>query len=518
MATSRQSKYKVVKEYNEPIEAPDLTAKSWLRWIWKQLTSMKVALFLLLLLAAASVPGSIYPQRSADPNGVALYFKNNPETAKWLDRFQLFDVYSSNWFSSIYILLFISLIGCVLPRVAVHYKALRSDPPEAPTNLSRLPEYKKLEITKTDLSSAVDYFKENKYRVVVTKNEIRAEKGYLRETGNLFFHLSLLGVLISVGLGGALNYSGQRVLVEGETFVNNEAGFDTLSKGFWFDTKNLTPFSLKLDSFMTTYDYKNPANYAKPLDFRATVTSTLCSSQDYPNKTIRIVTSPIGGGNDFPARLIAAALTAPMGQQIVVDNRPTVLIADIVAKSPPDGYTLLLTGSAHWIGPLVEKMNYDAVRDFAAVTLTSTVPLALVAHPSFAAGNAAELIAQARARPGAIDFTSTGVGSAQHLAMEFFIDLAGIRMNHVPHKAMGQAIADVARARHQLDIDPIRLIDRRHVRVFVRQGTHSAAGAAACAAAAASRRFFISRSMRRSSSYIRSRLLPSHRRFCTWSS
>ena len=275
MATSRQSKYKVVKEYNEPIEAPDLTAKSWLRWIWKQLTSMKVALFLLLLLAAASVPGSIYPQRSADPNGVALYFKNNPETAKWLDRFQLFDVYSSNWFSSIYILLFISLIGCVLPRVAVHYKALRSDPPAAPTNLSRLPEYKKLEIAKADLSSAVDYFKENKYRVIVTKNEIRTEKGYLRETGNLFFHLSLLGVLISVGLGGALNYSGQRVLVEGETFVNNEAGFDTLSKGFWFDTKNLTPFSLKLDSFMTTYDYKNPANYAKPLDFRATVTSTL---------------------------------------------------------------------------------------------------------------------------------------------------------------------------------------------------------------------------------------------------
>ena len=100
---------------------------------------MKIALFLLLLLAAAAIPGSIYPQRSADPNGVALYFKNNPELAKFLDTLQLFDVYASSWFSAIYLLLFISLIGCLLPRIAVHYKALRELPPEAPTNLSRLP-------------------------------------------------------------------------------------------------------------------------------------------------------------------------------------------------------------------------------------------------------------------------------------------------------------------------------------------------------------------------------------------
>ena len=80
-------------------------------------------------------------------------------------------------------------------------------------------------------------------------------------------------------------------------------------------------------------------------------------AQEYPVKPIRLVTSPIGGGNDFPARLIAAAIAGPLGQQIVVDNRPTVLIADIVAKSPPDGYTLLVTGSAHWLGPLFEKVK-----------------------------------------------------------------------------------------------------------------------------------------------------------------
>src|SRR5215210_5452949 len=87
-------------------------------------------------------------------------------------------------------------------------------------------------------------------------------------------------------------------------------------------------------------------------------------TQTYPSKPIRIVTSPAGGGNDLPARLIARALSGPLGQQLIVDNRPTILIADIVAKAPPDGYTLLVTGSAHWIGPLVDKTSYDPIKDF----------------------------------------------------------------------------------------------------------------------------------------------------------
>ena len=273
MSSSRQSKYVVRKEYSEPIEAPDLSLKSWARWLWRQLTSMRIALFLLLFLAIASVPGSVFPQRSADPNGVVLYFKNNPDLATWLDNFQLFDVYSSTWFSAIYILLFISLIGCVIPRVGVHYKALRSDPPAAPTNLSRLPSYKKLDATEKNLEEAIEYLKNRKFKVVSTKTEIRAEKGYLRETGNLFFHLSLIGVLIAVGLGGGLSYAGQRVLVEGETFVNNEASFDYFAPGLLFDKNNLEPFSLRLESFKTTYDFKNPNNYGKPMDFKATVTT-----------------------------------------------------------------------------------------------------------------------------------------------------------------------------------------------------------------------------------------------------
>jgi len=276
----------VIKEYNEPIEAPDLSVKSWLRWIWKQVTSMQLAIILLLLLAAAAIPGSIFPQRSADPNGVLLFFRNNPTSSPWLDKLQLFDVYSSSWFSSIYLLLFISLIGCVLPRVGVHYKALRAEPPVAPTNLARLPEYKKIETT-NNIELAVQFLKSKRFKIIATNDEIRSEKGYLRETGNLIFHISLIGVLISVGLGSALSFSGQRVLVEGDTFVNNEASYDSLSPGLLYKTASLTPFSIHLDSFSTKYDYLNPTNYGRPLEFDAKVTSTLSSGKSQET-TIRV--------------------------------------------------------------------------------------------------------------------------------------------------------------------------------------------------------------------------------------
>ena len=111
----------------------------WPRWFWRQLTSMRTALFLLLLLAIAAVPGSVYPQRSADPNGVRIFFDNNPDIAEVMDDFQLFDVYTSVWFSAIYILLFVSLVGCVVPRTKVHFEALKAQPVQTPQNLKRMP-------------------------------------------------------------------------------------------------------------------------------------------------------------------------------------------------------------------------------------------------------------------------------------------------------------------------------------------------------------------------------------------
>jgi cytochrome c biogenesis protein len=246
---------------------------------------MRTALLLLLLLAAASVPGSIYPQRSADPNGVVKYFDDNPELAAVLDFFQLFDVYTSIWFSAIYILLFASLVGCVLPRTKIHYEALKAEPVQTPTNLSRMPVYEQVvSVSPADpTETAKRLLTKQGYRVIQRGDSISAEKGYLRETGNLVFHFSLVGVLIAIGIGGGLSFSGQRVLAEGDTFVNNLAGFDSLSPGTFFNPDNLAPLSVSLDKFEVDYDFKNETNIGAPLDFRATV--TVRSPEDQVGKT-----------------------------------------------------------------------------------------------------------------------------------------------------------------------------------------------------------------------------------------
>ena len=166
-------------------------------------------------------------------------------------------------------------------------------------------------------------------------------------------------------------------------------------------------------------------------------------AQNYPAKSIRIVTSPAGGGNDFPARLIARALSGPLGQQIVVDNRATILIADIVRQAPPDGYTLLVTGSAHWIGPLISKVTYDPVRDFAPITLIDRAPSVLVVHPSMPLKSVKELIALAKARPGEMNFSVGGPGSSGYLGALLFNHMAGVNIVSVPYKGTAPAMIDM---------------------------------------------------------------------------
>jgi len=175
----------------------------------------------------------------------------------------------------------------------------------------------------------------------------------------------------------------------------------------------------------------------------ATQIAALACAQNYPAKPIRIITSPAGGGNDFPARLIAQALARPLGQQIVVDNRPTILIADIVAKAPPDGYTLLVTGSAHWIGPLLEKVNYDAIRDFAPITLIDRAPSVLVVHPSMPLKTVKQFIALAKSRPNALNFSVGGPGSSGDLGALLFNHIAGVKIVRVPYKGTAPALIAV---------------------------------------------------------------------------
>ena len=248
---------------------PELGAVGFLRWIWRQLTSMRIALILLLLLGVAAIPGSIFPQRSQNPMKVQEFFTNNPQLARWLDRVKIFDVYSSPWFSAIYLLLFISLVGCVLPRTLEHLKAIGAKPPLTPKFLDRMEFHNDLDQNPSSLDVAEKWLKKNHFRVRREANSISAEKGYLRETGNLLFHLSLLLILVAVGVGSLYGSKGEAILNVGERFINTPTSYDNITFGKFQREGSLIPFSLNITNFVATYD---PATNA-PTDYKLTVQS-----------------------------------------------------------------------------------------------------------------------------------------------------------------------------------------------------------------------------------------------------
>ena len=229
-----------------------LDTRSFLRWCWRQLTSMRTALILLLLLAVAAIPGSLFPQRSQNPIQVKQFFAENPETAIWLDRLSLFNVFSSPWFSAIYLLLFISLIGCVLPRSIEHLKAIGAKPPLTPKYLDRMEFY--TEIKKIDLDKVEKFLRKKHFRIRRDENSISAEKGYARETGNLLFHLSLVLILLAVGIGSLLGSRGDAIVNVGDRFINTPTSYDILSFGKYQAEDSLPPFSLTVTDFKAEYD------------------------------------------------------------------------------------------------------------------------------------------------------------------------------------------------------------------------------------------------------------------------
>ena len=173
--------------------------------------------------------------------------------------------------------------------------------------------------------------------------------------------------------------------------------------------------------------------------------------QNYPNKPIRILTAGVGGASDTVARMVGQGLVENLGQQVVVDNRPTIISGVIAAKSLPDGYNILCTGIAHWLAPLLQPgVGYDPIKDFSAVTLAVTSPNVLVVPSSLAPNSVKELIALAKASPGKLNFASTAIGSAPHLAGELFKSMAGVDIVHVPYKANGPALTDLVAGRVQM--------------------------------------------------------------------
>ena len=176
------------------------------------------------------------------------------------------------------------------------------------------------------------------------------------------------------------------------------------------------------------------------------------AAEHWPQRPLRIVTSEPGGGSDFTARVVAQGLSMSLGQQVIVDNRVGgVIIADIAAKSAPDGYTLFTYSSTLWLIPFMRRETpYDPVKDFAPVTLIGSSPMVLVTHPSVAATSMKELIALAKAKPGELNFASGPSGAIPHLAGELFKAMAGINIVHIGYKGVGLAVTDVIGGRIQM--------------------------------------------------------------------
>ncbi|WP_425484411.1 cytochrome c biogenesis protein ResB [Cellulomonas humilata] len=300
--------------FMEPTEAPTSTPPTlptlglvgWLRWAWRQLTSMRVALLLLMLLAVAAVPGTVWPQRAQDTAKVATYISDHPTTGPWLDRLGFFDVYSSVWFSAIYLLLFVSLVGCILPRTKVHLAGVRGRPPRAPRRFARFPAQGSGSVAVSPAQAAEDSVAVLRrgwrwlpfvptYRVD-TRDEgggtwsVSAERGYLRETGNLVFHLALVGLLISVATGQVLHYRGQAIVVQGRGFANAQVDYDTFEQGTAYSPSSLVPFTLRLDEFESRFDPET----LQSRDFTAHV--TLTNPGEEPTEETIKVNHPLDAG------------------------------------------------------------------------------------------------------------------------------------------------------------------------------------------------------------------------------
>jgi cytochrome c biogenesis protein len=232
----------------------ELTARELARWSWRQVTSMRTALVLLLLLALASIPGSVIPQDNIDSLAVSQWRDNHPRLAPIWDRLDLFDVYGSVWFSAIYILLMISLVGCIIPRLFVYARALRAKPPRAPRNLSRLPEstsYTTDEDPDVVLARAAETLRARRFRIDRGTDAVAAERGHLREAGNLLFHLAVIVVLVGVAAGSLFGYKGGVILLNGDDygFSNNLTQYDDFAPGALFDPDVMEPFSFSITDF-----------------------------------------------------------------------------------------------------------------------------------------------------------------------------------------------------------------------------------------------------------------------------
>ncbi|BDB40415.1 MULTISPECIES: cytochrome c biogenesis protein ResB [Mycobacterium] len=229
---------------------------------WRSLTSMGTALVLLFLLALAAIPGALLPQRSLNAGKVEEYVHTHPMIGPWLNELQAFDVFSSFWFTAIYVLLFVSLVGCLTPRIVEHARSLRAQPVAAPRNLARLPKHAEAQVhdASPDELAATVTGRLRGWRTAIRHHEnsveVSAEKGYLREFGNLVFHFSLLGLLVAVAVGKLFGYEGNVIVIAdgGPGFCSaSPAAFDSFRAGNTVDGTSLHPICVRVNDFAANY-------------------------------------------------------------------------------------------------------------------------------------------------------------------------------------------------------------------------------------------------------------------------
>ena len=291
---------------------------------------MRTALVLLFLLALASIPGSTFPQKSIDPLAVAQWKEARPALGAILEQVGMFSVFSSPWFAAIYLLLIISLVGCVLPRTKEHFDALRSQPPAAPSRLSRLAFYAAKQSHQSDpLSQAEKALKG--WRIRRGDGWLSAEKGYAKETGNLFFHAALIVVILGVGLGNAYGYEGRVLIREGQGFSATLAQFDEFTTGVLHNAASLPDFSFTLDSFDAQFQRGGSQNGA-PRAFTASITLRE-SFGAQPVKRVIQVNKPLK--IDGSSVYLVGHGYAP--KFTITDSTGKVVFSDTVAFLPYDG-------------------------------------------------------------------------------------------------------------------------------------------------------------------------------------
>ncbi|WP_301547006.1 cytochrome c biogenesis protein ResB [Gordonia sp. X0973] len=234
---------------------------------WRSLTSMRTALALLFLLALAAVPGALLPQHPLNAAKTQKYIEAHGRLGQVMDKLQLFDVFASGWFTAIYVLLFVSLVGCLLPRLAEHLRSLRARPVPVPRNLARMPRHEEIEVDgdvePAELAARIETNLRGWRKTVYSPDEskvgtyeVSAEKGYLREFGNLVFHFALLSLLIAIAVGKMYGYEGTRILVaDGEQGLCNTstAVYDSFRGGRLVDGTDLQPFCIRADDFTVSY-------------------------------------------------------------------------------------------------------------------------------------------------------------------------------------------------------------------------------------------------------------------------